>query len=149
MSGILDREGSETNRSYGNRKVSIRNRKSLILAGLGLLCLLAGCARKEPGPADHGAEGLEETLSVESGVEKTPPAEPSTEGNLATEPPIEGNLPAGQEGSSAGGVEQDPPVLTDVLYDKKQLEASGPITIQFLFSDGAGRNLRSGPTEWV
>ena len=74
------------------QKVSFRNRKSLILAGLGILCLLTGCARKDMG---------------------SPP-----------------------EAGSTGSVEQELPVLTDVLFDKKQLEASEQTALQFLFSDG-------------
>lgn len=132
MGEILYKTGFGKNRS---KKAVFWKRKRL-MAVLSLLCLLAGCARKEPEQTEYGVDDLKETPSVETGGEKTPPAEPSTEGNPATEPPIEGKLPAGSQGSSAGGEEQEPPVLTDVLYDKKQLEASKPITIQFLFSDG-------------
>ena len=111
-----------------NQKFRFRNRKSLLLAGLCILCLLTGCARKEPGSAEHESKDIEETSSVESGGEKKPLSETSQEENLSAGPQ--------SEGSSTGGAEQEPPVLTDVLFDKKQLETSEPIALQFLFSDG-------------
>ena len=131
MSRILKGTGSGKNR---NSKIHFSRQKNLVLAGMCILCLLAGCARKESGQTESEWGNMTETSSAEAWDKTTPPVEitaggsPSAEGELSEEPQ--------PEGSSAGEAEQGSAVLTDVLYDKRQLETSKPITVQFLFSDG-------------
>ena len=102
LSRILKGTGSGKNR---NSKIHFSRQKNLVLAGMCILCLLAGCARKESGQTESEWENLTETSSAEAWDKTTPPAEITA-------------------------------VLTDVLYDKRQMETSKPITVQFLFSDG-------------
>lgn len=107
MNGLFDGAGFAKS---GSQIVLFGRLKSLILAFMGTLCLLAGCAEKEPGQPVPQA------------------TEPAAEGNPSAEPQAEGSI--------AGGAEQEAAVLTDVLYDKKQPEGSKPVMIRFLFSDG-------------
>ncbi len=122
MGGIFDGTGSGKNRSP---RVRFRSQKSLIMAGLSVLFLLAGCEQKEPGQ------------------EKDLQAEPLIEGKLPEETPF-AQQPASE--NAGGGAGQEKVVLKDVQYYEKQSEASNPIMIQFQFSDGDSAERRLDET---